>query len=385
MNRRTKRQAGFALVMVMLLVVMAVILGTTYLSIASVKLASSDNYVNASRAKCLAESGLEHAMYILQTNPTQLTGSDKTPLGPYYLDATNDSYTISSVADATVPGRYVITSTGTAGHMKQTASVSALRSGGPLFNVAKGMFASSSSCWLPSSLTVNGDVFVRGKIKNYAVINGNVSATSSLTDSYHLITGTKVCPAASQALPSLHYNNYTTYNLFGVNCNASTMSKSTFAANDPLTGGKAVTASNPGGVVSLTTVNGTCVLPANFKFTGTLVINGNVELGGSNIQLTAVDGFPAIVCSGSVIIDDNTGATINGMVVASGGIAANSWDWTDYSQTTINGGVVSESYGYDYYLNGNHTLNYQPDRCTLYDMSGANNGVVTVQFQNWVH
>ncbi|RPI64112.1 MAG: hypothetical protein EHM48_01360, partial [Planctomycetaceae bacterium] len=73
--------------MVMILVVLAVILGTTYLSIASVKLASADNYVCASRAKYLAESGLEHAMYILQTDPAQFTGSNTKPLGPYYLDS----------------------------------------------------------------------------------------------------------------------------------------------------------------------------------------------------------------------------------------------------------------------------------------------------------
>src|SRR5690606_30218806 len=65
------------------------------------------------------------------------------------------------------------------------------------------------------------------------------------------------------------------------------------------------------------------VLKNNAVITGTIVVDGDIYVEGSGINLTAVRGFPAVVCSGDIILDDkNIGMTVNGAVLVGGSIRA---------------------------------------------------------------
>ena len=88
MNRANKKQRGIAMMLVLTVVVAASIMGMSYLSITSVRLASSTNMVCAAEATYLAESGLQHAMWMLRTDSlVQLLAATAThPLGPFQLD-----------------------------------------------------------------------------------------------------------------------------------------------------------------------------------------------------------------------------------------------------------------------------------------------------------
>jgi hypothetical protein len=93
MKRTRGRQPGIALVLVLMLVVVASVLGMSYLSVTTVSLTGSANLVRAGRARYLAESGLQHALYLLRTDSPLLAGHDEgNPLGPYYADSSDDSY-----------------------------------------------------------------------------------------------------------------------------------------------------------------------------------------------------------------------------------------------------------------------------------------------------
>ncbi|KKK58883.1 hypothetical protein LCGC14_3039920, partial [marine sediment metagenome] len=109
------------------------------------------------------------------------------------------------------------------------------------------------------------------------------------------------------------------------------------------------------------------ILHDNLNFTGTLVIEGDVVLDGQNITLTAVDGFPAIVATGKIIITNNArNVTINGVVSAKEGIVPASDD-TSNSSTTINGALVTGETGYSSSLGGTHRLNHWKGKASILD------------------
>jgi len=121
---RRQRQHGFALLLVLMLVVVASTLGASYLASSSVKLAGSANMANATRAKYLAESGLEHAMYRLRTDPDALANSLVEPFGPYETDDSADAYIFWAAAAADAQdNHYTLSAQATSGGITQSSSV----------------------------------------------------------------------------------------------------------------------------------------------------------------------------------------------------------------------------------------------------------------------
>lgn len=118
----SKRQQGFALLLVLMVILVAGTLGVSYLSSASVKLASSANMANAARAKYLSESGLEHAMFLLRMDPNVLANSFTTPLGPYQVDTSGDTYIFWAVG-AGQPRLYTLSAQATVEGITQNTSV----------------------------------------------------------------------------------------------------------------------------------------------------------------------------------------------------------------------------------------------------------------------
>lgn len=124
MRRARHRQSGFALMLVLTLIVLGTVYGMTYLSSASVKAASSANMALSVRSRYLAEAGLEHALHVLRVSSASLSGSIKTPLGPYRLDATADAYTFWGQPTGQ-PLEYRLTGRGVAGSLARELSLTA--------------------------------------------------------------------------------------------------------------------------------------------------------------------------------------------------------------------------------------------------------------------
>jgi len=382
MKRRYGR-SGFALMLVMMVLAMAVVLGLSYVSSSSVKLASSNNLLQAARAKYLAESGIQHAIYVMQTNPALLDGSQASPLGPFYADDSSDSYIFYAVADDPIEGRFTLFAEATVGGITQRSWMT-VRLAADQVTAGQALLVDSGTILLPNSVTVTGDFHINGTLINLAAIDGNASATEAITDFVGGITGTITENAEPMETPGIQWNQYTNYSLFGWTYDATELVLDKLGSKDPVTKGNAITATNPAGVVWLKPASGTSVvISKNVSFQGTLIIDGNLILDGQNIVLEAVNGFPALVVSGNIYITNNAFAprtTITGIVAVGGGIMPKPGEeTTEDSETTINGALIATYRGYGHLLGGDHQLNHVPERCVIWDMAGTEGIVWTVQ------
>ncbi len=118
---RNRKSCGFALLMVLMLIATAAVVGVSYIYGAQVKTASTGNLMLACQARYLAESGLQHGLYSLQTRATDF-GSEAAPNGPYHIEDDDGGYVfwISATSDAS---EYQITATGTEGGISQTVAM----------------------------------------------------------------------------------------------------------------------------------------------------------------------------------------------------------------------------------------------------------------------
>ncbi len=362
-----RTQPGFAMMLVLILVSVGVVLGFSYLSTASLKAQVAENYRGMSRARYLAESGLEHAVYTLRFSPDEI---DDVMLGPYTVDVSGDSYYMCAQGLPGQPGYYRLTATSTTGSVKQSSSVVVYRSNGRRVDVNKGVLVKGGLVWLPWGLSVSGNLHVNGSLYNMARIDGDVSVTGNLSDPWWRIDGDTDDDADTADVPRVRINDYKKYSIGSQNYKAVDFKNTHLTHSDPLANGGAVTDTNVAGVVEFKPKKKTnyAVLHDNLDFTGTLMIKGDLILDGENIHLQAVDGFPALVVTGSIYVTNSArNVTIDGLVVAGRGIRSNGW--TPSASTTINGALISDSRGYDSSLYGTHQLNFDSDLAAVYDMS----------------
>ena len=259
------------------------------------------------------------------------------------------------------------------------------RSSGPEIEVNHAAVVGGGLVWLPWGLSITGDFHANGFLLNAARIIGNATSTGGLWDPWGRISGFTDGAAEAVEVPSLSVGDYKKYWVDGSRHEAMKVRQSHLTHDDPLAGGGAVTASNAGGVLLIKPRRGdTVTLHDNLNFTGTLVIDGNVRLDGANITLTAVDGFPAIIATGSVqVTDDARNVAIHGVVCAEEGVVPASSN-TSRSSTTIHGALISEQAGYSSSLSGNHVLNYSRQLSRLRDLSATQrNTIPQVTVLDW--
>ena len=358
------------MLLVMVLVAMGVILGMSYLSAAALRTDMARTYQTMAQARYLAESGLEHALYVLRYSPQTLNTVSGAPSAEFQLDGNGEgSYRLSAVENPNMPGAYTVTATASVGSFRKNSSMLIRRSKGPTCAVNQAMYVGSGSVWTPYNALINGNVHVNGVLYNTGAINGIVTADGGVVDFSGRIVGLTDSDFQPDLPPSLSYTRYLSYRLGGAQNTALAWSSRNINNSDPIDNGGAVTAANPGGVVNCTSGSKTVSLNDNVNFTGTLVINGNVKLDGANIRLTAVNGFPAIICTGAVIVTRNCrNVVINGVVSTGWGVLAED-NHTGQSNITINGALLAGITGLGSNLNGDITINYNQETNTLYDFT----------------
>jgi hypothetical protein len=96
--------------MVLSVVVVFSVAAMTYLTTTTVRATGANNLLLASRARYLAESGVQHAIYLLRAKPELMAGrtSEASALGPYYADGTQDWYKFHAAPDGGNPLIYTI-------------------------------------------------------------------------------------------------------------------------------------------------------------------------------------------------------------------------------------------------------------------------------------
>jgi cytoskeletal protein CcmA (bactofilin family) len=261
--------------------------------------------------------------------------------------------------------------------------MTALCAGGPTQQVAQGLLIGGAlSVTLPSSVKINGNCAVDGTLVNSATIDGNVTSSGMVFDLLHRITGTITSLAPATAEPSITWNQFSSYTLFGATCTAASEKVDDFVSNDPCSNGNTITAGNPGGVAVLAPISKVSGARIRFHdhthFQGTVVVNGDVEIDGTDITFTAVNGFPSLVVSGHVYVDAGTASTFNGLVVAHQGFTGGS----STSKTTINGGLMSDTQGYASSMAGTNVINYNGQQSKVYNFSSTT-GAPVVEITVW--
>lgn len=375
---RATQRSGFAMLLVLILVVTAVILGMSYLSSAAIHTAVSKNLIGQTQARYLAESGMQHGMYLLRTDPT-VSGMK----GPFTLRGCTDTYTVNIAAVSGQLNTWTIDSTAHVKQASRKSSATIQRIACPPITMKKGILVGNGSVTFPSALTINGDVHINGSLSNLARITGSASATQGVLDWFRRIDGSINGSANSVTPPQVTVAQYSgSYALNGHNYTAASSTSSDFKTTSSFANDGAITTSNVGGVLYIHPSSGTVKLWANLKFHGTIVIDGNVEIYGSGVKLTAVDGFPAIVATGSIKMDSNATADISGLVVAKHGIVSNGAN--SNSQISLNGGLLCDDTGVSSGLSGGYTVTYQQAQAEIYDFSlNSSLRVPKVSVVNW--
>lgn len=375
---RNRKSEGMALLMVLILIAVSTVVGLSYLYSATVRTAGAQNMVSAERAEYLAQSGLEHALYVVQTSND---AEDLSPWGPYTLDGGEDAYSFSVWVDDQTPGLYHISSTGTVGEISRTRNISVLLRSCGYIDLDQALLVGSGDSVLPSSANLTGNVHGNGSVYILGTVNGNVSACGSAEDWGGGVNGSVLSGAPYIPVPKINYEDYIHYVWYGddnrgdPDLSGDAIQKETglLTSGDPLCEGGSITSNNPGGVVHLIPSSGQqVVISDNVYFQGTLVIDGDIVLDGTNILLKAQSSFPAIVASGRVIINNDATAEIEGMIVADGGIAGSS----NNSDVAIIGGVLTQAVGLSDGLRGTQTLEHDTSRCHIYNF--GNDGVSVI-------
>lgn len=122
MMRIDCKRSGLALLMVLLLVASASVLAMGYIVRATVQLASSSNLVQSEQARYLAESAMDHALYVLRHDPDALDGSGSAPVGPFEIDEGGDRYYFGAAGVAGKPGQFLLGGSGVAGGITQSVT-----------------------------------------------------------------------------------------------------------------------------------------------------------------------------------------------------------------------------------------------------------------------
>lgn len=116
-HSRRGARGGFALLIVLMMVAIAATAGTAYLMTSSVKRASTGNLARLTRARYLAESGLQHAMHLVRYCPP---GASPESIGPFQADGTSDQYGMTWQLIDSSSKLYRIVAVGTVGGVGQS-------------------------------------------------------------------------------------------------------------------------------------------------------------------------------------------------------------------------------------------------------------------------
>ncbi len=350
-NWRTERRA-VALLITLSFVVIVFTLGLSFASRTAFSAPQAENRYARARAQALAASGVSIAAHYLIHPPTSISACSFWPgTGgvPISIDGGPDTCTIGVSRSTSDPRLFTVVSTGTAvdryGVERSRRTITAdIVLPPPNRWCVRPAYLGSVAQTFPGLLRFFGDLHVNGSINSLAWSQSIVSATSTITWWPASAYGPPSQTLPNQpvrVIPSVSTTNYAQYLINGTTYSALTFSNRDLNASAPPNNGAAVTSSNPGGVlVSTNGSAGSRVIrfKNNVNYIGTIVVDGDAQLDGTNVRITPVSGYPALVVSRDLaILSNDKDLTINGPVLVGGTIRQGLFR----STITINGPVIS--------------------------------------------
>jgi hypothetical protein len=297
-----KHRHGVALLLVVCALGVVAVLGTAMLASASLQVQTSRTASMAFSADALAESGVELANYYL-LYPSRCTPVVVPP--SYWGGGTNITFgaSVPGSVDVAVTslgsGNYRVVSTGkvTRGNATITRTVTAQMHVDMGYQTPLGAnFNTGVALALPLKTTITGDVqtnaltTLAGRITGKLVTTVAPTITGLLTGGWTLKNAGNAVAIPAQA----NLRDFSTYRYLGRTFSAQLIGD--LAAGTNL----GPTATNPAGVYRATAAN--LNIASNVHITGTLIVEGNLTVGGTGITVTAQEGFPAAIIKGTTTL-----------------------------------------------------------------------------------
>ncbi len=324
--RRLKRQRrAYILVAVLGIAVLVTGLGLAFFEANSTAMPEASNRLYATRAQYLAESGVHLGMHYLMYPPTGTTGDYWTGGTGIAIDGTSD-YTDVVVTD--VPGdpeRYVISTDGFAHDFdvqvrgKQSVQAEVYVPYGRKWRIPYAVTGTPAT--VPVRVQIFGDIHSNSALIGLGWCQGNVSAVGAASWPGSGPPASVTTLADPVAMPSMDVNvYYINYNINGTDYNAYAYARNEMEDLDSdALNAIDMSATNPGRIIA--PVAGDFVLQRDARLTGSLVVRGDLLINGSNIEITAVQDFPALVVTGSVRFTvDGADARVYGSVLCDGNL-----------------------------------------------------------------
>jgi hypothetical protein len=316
-NKRSKAaKSGVALLVVLFIVMVITISSIGFLSRSDVELATGRNLALRLEMDYLAESGLEHARGLI-LNPQDISSEYFTGATGQQLTAGNDYYDVAVVRDDSDPTdrcNYIIDCNSYRLRNSQKIGQSSLRAELRLDPCVALWTESDTSIW--SGVTVNGDVYCNGGLINAGTINGD-AFVNTLTGS---IEGRqKLTGDLSLVWPRITVADFTS--------NYATQTISTNMLSGQTLG--------PHSPVRICYRTGDLTLAGDVQVEGMLLVDGDLAIQGTGNTVTAGKNLPAILVSGSLIVEDNSILDVTGLTVVEGKMQVNA----DASNVSILGGL----------------------------------------------
>lgn len=377
--RRQPRQSGAAMVLVLIILAAGMTVGLSYLASAAMGTAIATGHEDVTRARYVAESGIDHAICLLRESPDVIEAASGGTLGPFAV-AGDDAYTLAVTATG-VPGEYEIISRGASGRSNVSVGVVLRRFGGSasVTVLPHGSLFTGGLTMIPSSVRVHGPAHANGDL----VVNGRVDEDASATGlvaGFGRVDGDRISGADHYACPPMEPEDYETYLMDGTPGTAAVTSVNYIDHHSAFNSGAHITADNPAGVVIVTPACGTLYIDRNVRFDGTLIVCGNVLLGGANQRFESLTQFPALLVTGDLYVCSLTKTTVEGVVYTGGGVE--SYFSRPSSELTVRGALIAGGWGFDLFLDGDHDVRYDADLATLVAPDGAG-GEGIVEMDLW--
>jgi Tfp pilus assembly protein PilX len=370
-----RRPRGIALMMVIAVIAIASVLGYVMLSTASLQNHAGANQVKLLSADYLAESGINIAMYYLQ-----YPGRAPALNAEGYWSGMNAEYTLPNGSPATltvgvqqamdnssppkpVPWTYEIATSAAVGSDTDPTHRVTRTTGARVyvrneFVMRPGAVVSNNAITFYGPITTSGDVYGAKQmgIKSGTLtpaINGAGYALSGIVSSGYIaprdgfIALSNTSAGAPIAPSNSNVNLYKFYNVEDKRYEAGLITTVT----DILTGLLGLVfpppaPDNPAGVVYKDATSSPLVLSDNQTINGTLVVEGDLQIKGTNITINPQPGFPALIVTGNLeIYQSGRNLTSNGLTYIGGQLKSNNNGLPAPPQSlastfTVNGGLI---------------------------------------------
>jgi len=377
-NAARRRRRGYVLVFVLGITAVVTSLGLAYMSANGTVMQQAVNRYTAVRAQYLAESGVVLARHYLQYPQTAVGYDDyiRTLTG-VAIDTTSDTVSATVTQDNATTGQYTVSAQSLVYAPGSTTTVAAKQRVRATLIVPpvkwrlKQALLANTSLNSPATVTVNGNVHANGNLSGLGPCSGTASATGLATWVSLPLPSAILPNQPAVSVPTIDITQYTTYRVNRTNYSATAFSSTNIKAADAVTlNAMNLSATNPGRLFVVK--KGTFSIEESVTLDGSLLVEGDLKVKATPVNIIARSNYPALVVTGDIIFEDaNYVLTTSGAVLCAGSIKDKSLLKPD--RMSVGGCLVSGGGFLLTSLTSNVSLTWDSAKATFWNFAETNN------------